>query len=179
MNTKPPTPADRFTRRSQILSAAERALDQRIARRRALLSIAGAGAIATALFLAWFITPFKSSTRSFTYGPSHTAHPNNTVKPVDLAAPAPQWLTSSPATGDWLSSPHPPHDWLIGTAPEPDWLASSPTSLPLASDDEVDLLIAQAIDPEDRGIIRINGKLLLAKNLPKNNAPAHSPTTEN
>jgi hypothetical protein len=161
---------NQFIRRSQILAAAERALDQRIARRRAMLAIAGAGAVASALFFAWLITPFKGSYHPAESDTSAHHQPIATLDPSPHTTPPAQrsWLATSAASGEWLLESAHAHDWMIGHAPDPDWLSATPSSLAIASDEEFEQLVAQNPEPESRGIIRINGKLLLTKNLHPN-----------
>lgn len=164
---------DRFTRRSQILVQAEHALNHRIARRRAVLTLFGSAAVATALIFAWFISPFNHTIPS---PDQHTPpHPqpvatNNLPSPTIPPNSSPQWLTTTAATGQWIVDFPPPRGWLITNSPDPDWLTTDPSPLAIASDDDIEQLVAQSTQPEDRGIIRINGKLLLSKNLSPNPA---------
>lgn len=164
---------DRLTRRAQILASAESALHQRIQRRRIILAGSGTVAIAGALFIAWFISPFAKH--------SPTIHSNPTIATTD---PAPQstsstlaWISTQSATGSWLADAAPTQDWLIGPRPDPDWLTTSSREFSIASDDDFDHLMALLPEAESRGSIRINGKIVLPRDLPPIEA-LHEPTPD-
>ncbi len=159
-------PIDVPTRRAQILAAAENALTQRVRRRQTLLTVSGCTAVSAALLLAWFISPFTSP------GISTSTPPGPIVRidppaPSDLASlPTPAWISNATVRGDWLADSGTHRHWLIGSGPEPDWLSHSPAAMTLATDDDLDDLAAQLTDHTERGTIRVNGRSMLARDLP-------------
>lgn len=148
---------ERGTRYESILAAAERELDARTRRRRIVLAGGGVLSVLAAACVTWLIGPLeKPSAPPFVVGP-----------PVEIDAEPEQvpriaqrlWLSDSGASGAWLDGGRAKAGWLIQPAAmlgQDEWLAS---------DEDLDELIAQHPQLADRGILRIGSRTLLARDL--------------
>lgn len=157
----------RVTRQAQILAIAEQELQQRIIRRRVMRGGAGGVFVAAALLIAWAYAPFSASNRK----PEQITQPDSDQLTADAqsgfptASRLPSWISKQGADGRWLSATSAEPGWLIADSARGDWLTDSPPNMTLASDDDLDQLAAQMAIIEERGVLRIAGRVVLAKDL--------------
>jgi len=157
----------RVTRQAQILAIAEQELQQRMIRRRVMRGGAGGMAVAAALLVAWAYAPFSASNRK----PEQITPSDSGILTTDAqsgfptASRLPSWISTQGADGRWLSTMRVEPGWLIADTAQGDWLSDSPSAMSLASDDDLDHLAAQIAVIEERGVLRIAGRVVLVKDL--------------
>lgn len=155
-------PKEKSRRYHAILVAAERELDARTHRRRVALAGGGGLAVLSAIFITWLIGPLEKSS-----GPGTVFLPEPNHRPVHSG-----WISDSVASGAWLESGAAHGDWLIQSA------AALPSDKEwLASDEDLDELMAMTPQMDERGVVRIGtrggpGRIVLPRDLDRDLARA-------